>query len=132
MLHLAQALEPAEGAEREVEFRFAGWRFQPERWTLRAPTGMEVELSSGELGLLLALVQRPRRVLSRNRLLELTRGPLTEVYDRAVDVQVHRLRRKLSRADPNGGGLIRTLTDAGYMLAADVARVGTKALPTAP
>lgn len=131
MLHLASA-DPVGADEREVEFRFAGWRFQPGRWTLCAPTGVEVELSSGELGLLLALVERPRRVLSRNRLLELTRGPLTEVFDRAVDVQVCRLRRKLALAHPNGGGLIRTLTDAGYMLAADVAQGGTKALPTAP
>jgi two-component system OmpR family response regulator len=67
------------------------------------------------------MVERPRRVLTREQMLDLARGPTAEPYDRAIDVQVCRLRRKLAEAAPGGGDLIRTFRGEGYMFVAKVA-----------
>jgi two-component system OmpR family response regulator len=101
---------------------FAGWRLDLVRRELRSPQGVVVNLSSGEFSLLRALVERPQRVLTRDRLLDLARGPDTEAYDRAIDVQISRLRKKLD--DGTGGQeLIRTVRNEGYMFTARVQRV---------
>jgi two-component system OmpR family response regulator len=101
---------------------FAGWRLDLVRRELRSPQGIVVNLSSGEFSLLRALVERPQRVLTRDRLLDLARGPDTEAYDRAIDVQISRLRKKLD--DGSGGQeLIRTVRNEGYMFTARVQRV---------
>ncbi|HEU0098668.1 MAG TPA: response regulator [Allosphingosinicella sp.] len=94
-------------------YRFAGWSFDPLRRELRSPSGVAVALSSGEARLLVAFVERPLRVLTRDQLLDLARGSDSEVYDRAIDVQVSRLRKKL--ADHDGGELIATVRSEGYM-----------------
>lgn len=96
-------------------YHFAGWEFDPRRRELRAPGGIAVALSSGEFRLLSAFLERPLRVLSRDQLLDLARGPSADVFDRAIDVQVSRLRKKL--ADQGGADLIVTLRSEGYMLA---------------
>jgi two-component system OmpR family response regulator len=75
-----------------------------------------VALSSGEFGLLIVFLQSSSRVLSRDQLLDLARGRDADSYDRAIDVQVSRLRRKL--ADHGGGDLIVTVRNEGYMFAA--------------
>ena len=76
-----------------------------------------VNLSAGEFGLLRVFVERPQRVLTRDQLLDLARGPDNDAYDRAIDVQISRLRRKLE--DGGGGGdLIRTVRNEGYMFTA--------------
>ena len=100
---------------------FAGWRLDLVRRELRSPQGVVVNLSSGEFSLLRALVERPQRVLSRDQLLEFARGRDTDAFDRAIDVQISRLRRKL---DDGGGGheLIRTIRNEGYMFTAKVKR----------
>jgi two-component system OmpR family response regulator len=80
-----------------------------------------VNLSSGEFSLLRAFVERPQRVLTRDQLLDFARGPDTEAYDRAIDVQISRLRKKLE--DGAGGQeLIRTIRNEGYMFTAKVTR----------
>jgi len=80
-----------------------------------------INLSSGEFSLLRAFVERPQRVLSRDQLLDFARGPETEAYDRAIDVQISRLRKKLD--DGLGGQeLIRTIRNEGYMFNAKVTR----------
>lgn len=96
-------------------YHFAGWSFDPRRCELRSPGGVATALSSGEFRLLTAFVERPLRVLTRDQLLDIARGPGAEVYDRAIDVQVSRLRKKLTGED--GGDLIVTVRNEGYMFA---------------
>ncbi|HTK34121.1 MAG TPA: response regulator [Caulobacteraceae bacterium] len=100
---------------------FAGWRLDLVRRELRSPDGVVVNLSGGEFSLLRAFVERPQRVLTRDQLLDLARGPDSDAYDRAIDVQISRLRRKL---DDGGSGaeLIRTIRNEGYMFMAKVVR----------
>lgn len=100
---------------------FVGWRLDLVRRELRTPDGIVINLSSGEFSLLRAFVERPQRVLSRDQLLDFARGPETEAYDRAIDVQISRLRKKLD--DGLGGQeLIRTIRNEGYMFNAKVNR----------
>ena len=100
---------------------FAGWRLDLVRRELRSPQGVVVNLSSGEFSLLRAFVERPQRVLTRDRLLDLARGPDTEAYDRAIDVQISRLRKKLDDGAA-GQELIRTIRNEGYLFTAKVTR----------
>jgi two-component system OmpR family response regulator len=100
---------------------FNGWRLDLIRRELRSPQGVIVNLSSGEFSLLRAFVERPQRVLTRDQLLDLARGPDSDAYDRAIDVQISRLRRKLD--DGSGGQeLIRTIRNEGYVFTARVQR----------
>ncbi len=101
-------------------YRFAGWKLDPVARELADPDGVLINLSDGEFRLLLALVERPRRVLTRDQLLDLSRGLNAEHFDRAIDVQVSRLRRKLAR--PGEEDLIRTVRNEGYLFSADVDR----------
>jgi len=100
---------------------FAGWKLDLVRRELRTPEGVAVNLSSGEFSLLRVFVERPQRVLTRDQLLDLARGPDTEAYDRAIDVQISRLRKKLEDG-PGGQELIRTIRNEGYMFTAKVTR----------
>jgi len=100
---------------------FAGWRLDLVKRELRSSHGVVVNLSSGEFGLLRVLVEHPQRVLTRDQLLELARGPESEAFDRAIDVQISRLRRKLD--DGGGQDLIRTVRNEGYMFTAKVKRL---------
>ena len=103
--------------------RFAGWRLDPAARELTDPDEVAINLSDGEFRLLMALANHPRRVLTRDFLLDHSRGANAEHFDRAIDVQVSRLRRKLGRADGRGGDdLIRTVRNEGYMFTADVER----------
>ena len=102
--------------------RFAGWRLDPAARQLFDPDEVVINLSDGEFRLLMAFVDHPRRVLTRDFLLDHSRGVGAEHFDRAIDVQVSRLRRKLARSDGRGEELIRTVRNEGYMFAADVAR----------
>ena len=99
---------------------FAGWRLDLVRRELRSPAGVVVNLSSGEFSLLRAFVERPQRVLTRDQLLEFARGPDSDAFDRAIDVQISRLRRTLD--DGGGQDLIRTIRNEGYMFTAKVRR----------
>ena len=108
--------DPPDGA-----LAFAGWRLDTARRELRDPDGVLVELTAGEFDLLAALVERPRRVLSRDRLLDLTKGRDAQAFDRSIDVQVSRLRRKIE-ADPKKPELIKTVRSGGYIFTRPVAR----------
>jgi DNA-binding response OmpR family regulator len=103
----------ARGTKRRA-FRFAGWEVSVLARRLTSPDGRRVELSNGEFNLLLAFCESPQRVLSRDHLLELSRLHGAEVYDRSIDVQILRLRRKIE-LDPSTPKLIRTERGAGYM-----------------
>jgi two-component system OmpR family response regulator len=100
--------------------RFAGWRFDATGRQLFDPDDVAINLSDGEFRLLLALIEHPRRVLSRDQLLDLSRGVNAEHFDRAIDVQMSRLRRRLARE--GSGELIRTIRNEGYLFTAEVTR----------
>ncbi len=100
-------------------FAFLGWRVDFAAHELFDPDGTLIDLTDGEFAVLRAFVERPRRVLARDALLEAARGPDTDAFDRAIDVQVSRLRRKLrSRGDE----IIRTIRNEGYFFVPRVAR----------
>ena len=96
-------------------FAFAGWTLDVAARSLRDPAGVEVVLTGGEFDLLGVLVRHPGRVLSRDFLLEHTRGRGAAPFDRTIDVQVGRLRRKIE-ADPERPELIKSVRGAGYVL----------------
>jgi len=98
---------------------FAGWRLDVIRRELHSPDGVLVNLSRGEFMLLQALLERPRRILTRDELLDVARGPDSDSYDRAIDVQVSRLRRKLDDG-VSRNELIRTVRNEGYIFDAVV------------
>ncbi|UZR27782.1 response regulator [Methylococcus mesophilus] len=100
---------------------FEGWRLDLARRELHSPEGVLMPLTGGEFDLLAAFAEHPRRVLSRDQLLDLTRGRSASAYDRSVDVQLSRLRRKIE-ADPNDPVLIKTVRGGGYLFAAQVDR----------
>ncbi len=100
-------------------FRFAGWEFNLRTRRLTAPDGRRLELTNNEYSLLAAFCSSPQRVLSRDQLLDLSRLHNAEVYDRAVDVQVLRLRRKIE-VDHANPRLIVTERGAGYRFNATV------------
>ncbi|MEG3093027.1 response regulator transcription factor [Sphingomonas sp. PB1R3] len=103
--------------------RFAGWRLDPLGRQLFDPDDVIINLSDGEFRLLIVLVEHARRVLTRDFLLDQSRGANAEHFDRAIDVQISRLRRKLQRSDGRGGDdLVRTVRNEGYMFTADVER----------
>jgi two-component system OmpR family response regulator len=91
---------------------FAGWWLDVGERRLRDPAGRPVALSAGDHALLAAFVERPGRVLTRDLLLDLARGIDAAPYDRAVDIAVSRLRRRLAEADP--APLIETVRGIGY------------------
>jgi two-component system OmpR family response regulator len=81
-----------------------------------------VDLTTGEFDLLLAFVERPQRVLSRDQLLDLARGRDATSFDRSIDVQVSRLRRKIE-GDPKEPELIKTVRSGGYLFTPVVERL---------
>jgi DNA-binding response OmpR family regulator len=80
-----------------------------------------IPLSSGEFELLLVFAEHPRRVLSRQQLLDLARGETFDAFDRSIDVQVSRLRRKLE-SDVTGPSMIRTVRNSGYLFSPHVVK----------
>ena len=100
---------------------FAGWRLDIVRRELRSADDALVLLSGGEFDLLLAFAEHPRRVLTREQLIDLARGSTHVAFDRSIDVQVSRLRYKLEQ-DPKNPSLIRTIRNAGYMFLPEVTR----------
>lgn len=109
---------PDEATDRPLAFE--GWRLEVEARRLLDPGGAAVELTAGEFALLLTFVRSGARILSRDQILENTHGPLAENFDRAVDLAVSRLRRKLER--PGQAALIETVRGAGYRFRATVRR----------
>jgi len=105
---------------------FDGWRLDVARRQLFSPTGALVPLRAGEFDLLLALAERPQRVLTRDQLLDLSRGRAATSFDRSVDVQVSRLRHKIE-LDPKEPELIKTVRSGGYVFAAAVTVIGADA-----
>nr|WP_040652050.1 response regulator [Roseovarius sp. 217] len=101
---------------------FDRWVLDTDRRTLTSADGADVALTTAEFRLLTVFLERPRFVLSREQLLDLTSGRAAQVFDRTVDNQISRLRRKIE-ADPAKPALIATVWGGGYSLAADVRAV---------
>jgi two-component system OmpR family response regulator len=122
---LRRASKGAQTPAEEEDFLFDGWRLDPLKRKLTDPEGAVVAISSVEFRLLLAFVEHPRQVLDRDRLLDMVQGREAHLFDRAVDNQVSRLRRKIE-VDSRNPTLIQTVWGGGYMLAADVRREPTR------
>ncbi|CEJ13056.1 Transcriptional regulatory protein OmpR [bacterium YEK0313] len=102
-------------------FRFEGWALDPARRELTDPGGVVVDLSTGEYDLLLAFIEGPQRVLSRDQLLDLARNRVATGFDRSIDVQISRLRRKIEPTE-SSPPMIKTIRGAGYMFVPKVER----------
>lgn len=109
---------PGAGASKGAVYAFCGFRLDIVHRQLRAPDGDLLMLTPGELSLLGAFVESPQKVLTREELFRLSRGGSGEGYERAVDIQVSRLRRKLN--DKSASEIIRTHRGVGYVFDAKV------------
>jgi two-component system OmpR family response regulator len=117
---LRRVNEPARSPRRDARrYEFEGWALEPEARHLRAPDGVVVPLSGAEFRLLLALVERPGRVLSRDQLLDLSRGREAVAFDRSIDVLISRLRDRL-RDDGKNPAIIKTVRGEGYVFTAKI------------
>ena len=105
--------------ERRRAYRFEGWELNLRTRRLISPERNRVDLTNGEFSLLQAFCAAPQRVLTRDQLLDLSRLNSTEVYDRSIDVQILRLRRKIER-DPSQPQYIKTERGAGYIFSTPV------------
>jgi len=103
---------PKDGGPRVL--RFAGWKLDIGRRRLDSANGLVVDLTAGEFDLLVAFAEHPQRVLSRDQLLDLAHGRAEAPFDRSVDMQVSRLRRKLE-VNPDEPQLIKTVRGGGYV-----------------
>ena len=101
---------------------FTGWQLDVRVRQLKDPKGARVPLTGAEFELLQAFCKRPGRVLSRDQLLDLTRGRAAVPFDRSIDVLVSRLRQKIER-DPRDPELIMTVRSGGYMFTPEVVRL---------
>ena len=99
---------------------FLGFTLDQVRRQLRAPNGVSILLTAGEFSLLSVFLDHPQRILSRDELIERARGGEADVFDRAIDVQISRLRRKLHDCAPDE--VIKTYRGAGYLFDAKVTR----------
>ncbi len=118
VLRRAQTL-PRPSASEKGRLAFDRWILDLGRRELVDEKGVAVPLSSGEFRLLAALVERPGMVLTRDQLLDLTRGRSAQPFDRSIDNQVSRLRKKIER-DPRTPALIKTAWGDGYSFAGEV------------
>lgn len=103
-------------------FSFEGWAIDLGRRTLSDPIGSWIDLTSHEFDLLAIFVQRPQAVLSRAQLLDLLHGRVSSQFDRSIDAQISRLRRKIE-ANPQSPRIIRTMRNEGYVFAVTVRRM---------
>lgn len=122
VLRRAPAVRPGESRNISDHYVFDRFRLDPETRQLTAEGEGEVVLTSGEFSLLLILVERAPRVLSRDQLMDLTRGAAANPFDRSIDAQISRLRRKLE-PDAQRSSLIKTVRNMGYAFAGKVKKV---------
>ena len=113
-----QRVAGADGAS----YAFAGWMLKSQERTLVDGEGVSLPLSTAEYNLMIAFVTRPNHVLSRDQLLDITQGREANAFDRAIDNQISRLRKKIEE-DPKNPKLIKTVWGGGYTLAAEVRKL---------
>lgn len=120
VLRRSRSLPRAAAAPAKSRLSFDRWTFDTLRRELVGTDGVAVPLSTTEFRLLSAFLERPRMVLSRDQLLDLTSGRTLEPFERSIDNQVSRLRKKIE-SDPKNPAIIKTVWGGGYVLAAEVA-----------
>ena len=113
------AKAPPDTDDPPLAYEFEGWRLEPAGRILRSPKGAVVDVTGGEFDLLMAFVERPQRVLTRDQLLDLAKGRTSSAFDRSIDVQISRLRRKIE-ADPREPAIIKTVRSGGYLFTSQV------------
>jgi two-component system OmpR family response regulator len=119
---LRRTRSPLQSANPQSDvYAFSGWKLNAGSRMLHDPEGNPVELTGGEFDLLMALLRHPQRVLNREQLLDWTRGRGAAPFDRTIDVQLSRLRRKLGD-DSRPPTMIKTVRGGGYLFAASVER----------
>jgi two-component system OmpR family response regulator len=121
VLRRTNSLPPRQTSEDSPSYTFGEWVLKTGERELLGPDGLTVPLSTGEYSLLLALVERPKLVLTRDQLLDITQGRDAGVFDRSIDNQISRLRRKIE-TDPKSPRYIKTVWGGGYSFAIDVRR----------
>jgi two-component system OmpR family response regulator len=119
VLRRSQEPPSAKLGTRPKRYHFDRWQLDMGTRELLREDGVTLPLSTGEFDLLIVLVERPQRVLSRDQLLDLARGRAANAVDRSIDTQVSRLRRKLEQ-DPSDPKIIKTVWGGGYMFPAAV------------
>ncbi|HEY8698693.1 MAG TPA: response regulator [Rhizomicrobium sp.] len=121
VLRRTQALPPRQKPAEAERIRFGDWLLDTGQRELIGKDGVATPLSSGEFGVLHALLERPKISLTRNQLLDLTKGRDAELFDRSIDNHVSRLRKKLE-PDPRNPRYIKTVWGGGYMFAVEPER----------
>jgi len=99
--------------------QFAGWKLNLATHSLTSADNMEISLSAGEYDLLVAFIEHPQHVLSRDQLLDITKNREASPFDRSIDIQISRLRHKIE-PDPKRPTLIKTIRGGGYLFTPDV------------
>ncbi len=122
VLRRTNSLPPNRATGETGRIAFAGWTLDVDQRELVDPNGVTVPLSTGEFNLLMAFIDHPRVVLSRDQLLDRTQGREAMAYDRSIDNQVSRLRHKIE-ANPARPALIKTVWGTGYQFVADPERL---------
>jgi two-component system OmpR family response regulator len=119
LLRRAQSGARTPQVRQSAVLQFAGWKLDTGTRRLTSADGAQVPLTGGEFELLAALCERPNHILTRDQLLDLTRGRGAALFERSIDIQISRLRRKIE-ADPKDPMLIQTVRSGGYIFAAEV------------
>jgi two-component system OmpR family response regulator len=119
VLRRAQSIPVSREPELTARLRFGRWTFLPDRREIVSEDEITTPLSHGECLLLAVFLQRPNMVLNRDQLLDLTKGRMANLFDRSIDNQVSRLRRKIEE-DPKAPKLIQTVWGGGYKFAGAV------------
>ena len=119
VLRRTNTLPPRVRGPAAEHYKFGEWTCNASQREITGEDGLVVPLSSGEFKLLMVLLERPKVSLSREQLLDLTKGRDSEVFDRSIDNQVSRLRRKIEK-DLKNPRYIKTVWGGGYMFTADV------------
>ena len=114
-------IQPALCIKKRSTYCFSKWKMDSIKRSLTYLDGLEIMLSSGEYDLLMAFLDRPHQVLSRDLLLDITKNREAGPYDRSIDIQISRLRHKIEE-NPKQPSLIKTVRGGGYVLTADVTK----------
>ena len=114
-----QGMVTTQSEDRRRAAVFEGWKLDVVRRELRDPDHVLVDLTSGEFDLLAALIERPNRLMTRDLLLDITKGRQADVFDRSIDITISRLRQKIEE-DPKNPQFIKTVRGKGYIFSAEI------------
>ena len=114
-----QGMVTTQSEDRRRTAVFEGWKLDVVRRELRDPDDVLVDLTSGEFDLLAALIERPNRLMTRDLLLDITKGRQADVFDRSIDITISRLRQKIEE-DPKNPKFIKTVRGKGYIFSAEI------------